>query len=136
MRAGICLGMLLRSCWHAERGGTWSKGRGCPTFGPLGPWLVTRDAADDLENLGLWLEVTGERVQSSSTRNMIFRPRFLVSYISQFMMLEPGDIITTGTPAGVEAGFKPERFLKSGDNVRLGIDGLGEQRQRVVDYPG
>lgn len=122
--------------FQTERGGTWSKGKGCPTFGPLGPWLVTPDAVGNVENLGIWLEVNGERVQNGSTSNMIFKPRFLVHYISQFMILEPGDVITTGTPAGVGAGFKPERYLKAGDKVRLGIDGLGEQRQNVTAYRG
>jgi 2-keto-4-pentenoate hydratase/2-oxohepta-3-ene-1,7-dioic acid hydratase in catechol pathway len=116
--------------FQLERGGTWSKGKGCPGFGPLGPWLVTSDEIADVQDLRLWLEVNGERVQNGTTRNMIFPVRFLVSYISEFMRLEPGDVITTGTPAGVGAGFKPERYLKPGDQVRLGIDGLGEQRQR------
>jgi 2-keto-4-pentenoate hydratase/2-oxohepta-3-ene-1,7-dioic acid hydratase in catechol pathway len=117
--------------FQLERGGTWSKGKGCPTFGPLGPWLVTPDEIADVQKLGIWLEVNGERVQNGTTSNMIFPARFLVSYISQFMLLEPGDVITTGTPAGVGAGFKPERYLKAGDTVRLGVDGLGEQRQNV-----
>jgi 2-keto-4-pentenoate hydratase/2-oxohepta-3-ene-1,7-dioic acid hydratase in catechol pathway len=115
--------------FQLERGGTWSKGKGCPGFGPLGPWLATPDEIADVQDLRLWLEVNGERVQNGTTRNMIFPVRFLVSYISQFMVLEPGDVITTGTPAGVGAGFKPERYLKPGDVVRLGVDGLGEQRQ-------
>ena len=117
--------------FQLERGGTWTKGKGCPGFGPLGPWLVTPDEIADVQKLAIWLEVNGERVQNGTTANMIFPARFLVSYISQFMILEPGDVITTGTPAGVGAGFKPERYLKPGDRVRLGIDGLGEQRQAV-----
>jgi 2,4-diketo-3-deoxy-L-fuconate hydrolase len=117
--------------FQLERGGTWTKGKGCPGFGPLGPWLVTPDEIADVQKLAIWLEVNGERVQNGTTANMIFPARFLVSYISQFMILEPGDVITTGTPAGVGAGFKPERYLKAGDRLRLGIDGLGEQRQAV-----
>ena len=117
--------------FQLERGGTWTKGKGCPGFGPLGPWLVTPDEVQDTQKLAIWLEVNGERVQNGTTANMIFPVRFLVSYISQFMVLEPGDVITTGTPAGVGAGFNPERYLKAGDRVRLGIDGLGEQRQTV-----
>ena len=117
--------------FQLERGGTWTKGKGCPGFGPLGPWLVTPDEIPDTQKLAIWLEVNGERVQNGTTANMIFPVRFLVSYISQFMVLEPGDVITTGTPAGVGAGFNPERYLKAGDRVRLGIDGLGEQRQTV-----
>jgi len=117
--------------FQLERGGTWTKGKGCPGFGPLGPWLVTPDEIPDTQKLAIWLEVNGERVQNGTTANMIFPVRFLVSYISQFMILEPGDVITTGTPAGVGAGFNPERYLKAGDRVRLGIDGLGEQRQTV-----
>jgi 2-keto-4-pentenoate hydratase/2-oxohepta-3-ene-1,7-dioic acid hydratase in catechol pathway len=120
--------------FQLERGGTWSKGKGCPGFGPLGPWLVTPDEIAEVQDLRLWLEVNGERVQNGTTRNMIFPVRFLVSYISQFMLLEPGDVITTGTPAGVGAGFKPERYLKPGDAVRLGVDGLGEQHQRFRDW--
>ena len=117
--------------FQLERGGTWTKGKGCPGFGPLGPWLVTPDEIADVQKLAIWLEVNGERVQNGTTANMIFPARFLVSYISQFMILEPGDVITTGTPAGVGAGFKPERYLKPGDRLRLGIDGLGEQHQNV-----
>lgn len=118
--------------WQMERGGTWDKGKGCDSFGPIGPWLVTRDEIADVDVLEMWLEVNGHRYQNGSTRTMIFRPAFLVSYVSQFMSLQPGDVISTGTPAGVGLGQKPPVFLKPGDVVRLGIEGLGEQRQTVV----
>jgi 2,4-didehydro-3-deoxy-L-rhamnonate hydrolase len=120
--------------YQLERGGTWTKGKGCPTFGPLGPWLVTKDEVGDVHNLDMWLDVNGERMQTGSTKTMIFDCAQLVSYISHFMLLEPGDVITTGTPPGVGLGMKPPRFLKAGDVMALGIEGLGEQRQRVVDY--
>lgn len=120
--------------FQTERGGTWSKGKGAETFGPIGPWLVTPDELGDTSNLAMWLEVNGERVQNGSTKTMIFRVPFLVHYISQFYVLDPGDIITTGTPPGVGLGFKPPRFLKAGDVMRLGIDGLGEQKQTVVPF--
>ena len=120
--------------FQAERGGQWMKGKGCPTFGPLGPWLVTPDEIPDVQNLGMWLDVNGERMQNGSTATMIFGVKHLVSYISQFMLLEPGDVITTGTPPGVGLGMKPPRFLKAGDVVSLGIDGLGRQEQRFVAY--
>lgn len=120
--------------FQAERGGQWMKGKGCPTFGPLGPWLVTPDEIPDAQNLGMWLDVNGERMQNGSTATMIFGVKHLVSYISQFMLLEPGDVITTGTPPGVGLGMKPPRFLKAGDVVSLGIDGLGRQEQRFVAY--
>ena len=114
--------------------GQWMKGKGCPTFGPLGPWLVTKDEIPDVQKLAMWLDVNGERRQSGSTNTMIFDCAQLVSYISHFMILEPGDVITTGTPPGVGLGMKPPRFLKPGDVVTLGIEGLGEQRQQIVDY--
>ncbi len=121
--------------YQMERGGTWDKGKGCDTFGPVGPWLVTRDEVPDVQNLGMWLDVNGERMQKGSTRTMIFGVAMLVSYISRFMTLEPGDIITTGTPPGVGAGKKPQPvFLKAGDTVRLGIDKLGEQQQEVIAW--
>jgi len=107
------------------------KGKCFPTFGPLGPWLVTPDEVPDPQALDLWMEVNGERLQHSNTRTMIFPIRHLVSYISRFMVLEPGDVITTGTPPGVGLGMKPERYLKAGDTMRLGVDGLGVQQQRV-----
>lgn len=117
--------------YQLERGGQWMKGKCCPTFGPLGPWLVTTDEVPDPQALSLWLEVNGERVQDGSTKTMIFAIAHLVSYLSRFMLLEPGDVVTTGTPPGVGLGFKPPRFLKRGDVMRLGIDGLGVQQQTV-----
>jgi len=122
--------------YQLERGGTWTKGKGCPTFGPLGPWLVTRDEIPDPQNLSMWLDVNGERVQNGSTKTMIFNVAQIVSYVSHFMILEPGDVITTGTPPGVGMGMKPPRYLKAGDVVSLGIEGLGEQRQRFVAFEG
>lgn len=118
--------------FQLERGGQWDKGKGCDTFGPIGPWLVTRDEVDNPLELGIWLEVNDRRYQQSNTRNMVFSPRQLVAYLSQFMSLQPGDIISTGTPPGVGLGQKPPVYLKPGDQVRLGIDGLGEQRQTVL----
>jgi 2-keto-4-pentenoate hydratase/2-oxohepta-3-ene-1,7-dioic acid hydratase in catechol pathway len=133
--AGFCVcNDVSEREWQAERGGQWMKGKGCPTFGPLGPWLVTPDEIPDVQNLGMWLDVNGERVQNGSTSTMIFGVKHLVSYISQFMLLEPGDVITTGTPPGVGLGMKPPRFLKAGDTVALGIEGLGSQAQRFVAY--
>jgi 2-keto-4-pentenoate hydratase/2-oxohepta-3-ene-1,7-dioic acid hydratase in catechol pathway len=120
--------------YQIERGGQWDKGKGCDTFCPLGPWLVTRDEIADPQKLDLWLEVSGTRVQTGNTRTMIFGVAHLVHYVSQFMSLQPGDIITTGTPPGVGMGMKPPRFLKSGDKMRLGIAGLGEQNQKVVAW--
>ena len=120
--------------FQLERSGQWMKGKGCPTFGPLGPWLVTKDEIPDVQKLAMWLDVNGQRMQSGSTKTMIFDCAQLVSYISHFMILEPGDVITTGTPPGVGLGMKPPRFLKPGDVVTLGIEGLGEQRQQIVDY--
>ncbi len=120
--------------FQLERGGTWSKGKGCPTFGPLGPWLVTPDEIADVQNLAMWLTVNGETMQKGSTKTMIFNCAQLVSYISHFMILEPGDVITTGTPPGVGMALKPPRFLQPGDEVVLGIEGLGEQRQTVMAF--
>jgi 2-keto-4-pentenoate hydratase/2-oxohepta-3-ene-1,7-dioic acid hydratase in catechol pathway len=122
--------------YQLERGGTWTKGKGCPTFGPLGPWLVTPDEIPDVQNLSMWLDVNGERVQTGSTKTMIFNVAKVVSYVSHFMVLEPGDVITTGTPPGVGMGMKPARYLKPGDVVALGIENLGEQRQQVVAFEG
>jgi 2-keto-4-pentenoate hydratase/2-oxohepta-3-ene-1,7-dioic acid hydratase in catechol pathway len=122
--------------YQLERGGTWTKGKGCPTFGPLGPWLVTKDEIPNVQNLSMWLDVNGERVQNGSTQTMIFNVAQIVSYLSHFMILEPGDVITTGTPPGVGMGMKPQRFLKVGDVVSLGIEGLGEQRQNFVAFEG
>ena len=118
-----------------ERGGTWDKGKGCDTFGPIGPWLVTRDEVPNPKKLDMWLDVNGVRRQTGNTRTMIFSVAKLISYVSQFMTLEPGDVITTGTPPGVGMGMKPDPvFLKKGDVVTLGIEGLGEQRQDVVAF--
>jgi len=121
--------------YQLERGGTWDKGKGCDTFGPVGPWLVTRDEVGDVQSLDMWLEVNGQRMQTGNTRTMIFGIATLVSYISRFLTLEPGDLITTGTPPGVGAGKKPQPiFLKPGDTVRLGIQKLGEQQQQVIPW--
>ena len=133
--AGFCVcNDVSEREFQSERGGTWTKGKGCPTFGPIGPWLVTPDEIPDVQGLGMWLDVNGERRQTGSTSTMIFDCRQLVSYISHFMLLEPGDVITTGTPPGVGLGMKPPQFLKGGDVVTLGIDGLGEQRQSYVAF--
>ena len=118
--------------FQLEHGGQWVKGKSCDTFGPLGPWLVTREEIVDPQKLALWLEVNGHRYQSGSTRTMIFDVAYLISHISRYMTLMPGDIISTGTPPGVGMGQKPQVFLKAGDVVELGIEGLGRQRQRVV----
>jgi 2-keto-4-pentenoate hydratase/2-oxohepta-3-ene-1,7-dioic acid hydratase in catechol pathway len=118
--------------FQIERGGQWSKGKSCPTFNPAGPYLVTPDEVGDVLDLGLWLDVDGERKQNSSTAQMIFSPAFIVKYLSQFLTLEPGDLINTGTPPGVGMGFTPAQFLRGGEEIRLGISGLGEQRQRVL----
>jgi 2-keto-4-pentenoate hydratase/2-oxohepta-3-ene-1,7-dioic acid hydratase in catechol pathway len=119
--------------YQIERGGSWDKGKGCDTFGPIGPWLVAGEI-EDPQNLALWLDVNGRRVQDGNTRTMIFGVAKLVSYISEFITLEPGDIITTGTPPGVGMGMKPPVFLKPGDEIRLGIQQLGEQRQTVIPW--
>ncbi len=120
--------------FQIERGGTWDKGKGCDTFGPTGPWMVTKDEVADPQNLGIWTEVNGKKMQNGSTRTMVFGVVQLVSYVSHFITLHPGDVIATGTPPGVGAGIKPEPvFLKGGDVMRLGIDGLGIQTQRVVE---
>lgn len=133
--AGYCIcNDLSEREFQLERGGTWSKGKGCPTFGPLGPWLVTPDELKDVQNLSMWLDVNGKRMQSGSTNTMIFTVQHIVSYVSQYMILEPGDVITTGTPPGVGMGMKPPRYLQAGDVVSLGIEGLGEQKQNVVAY--
>jgi 2-keto-4-pentenoate hydratase/2-oxohepta-3-ene-1,7-dioic acid hydratase in catechol pathway len=131
--AGYCVvNDLSEREYQLERGGQWDKGKGCDTFGPIGPWLVTSDEVPDPQNLDLWLEVNGERCQDGNTRTMVFGVATLVSYISRFMTLYPGDIISTGTPPGVGLGRKPEPvFLKPGDTIRLGIAGLGEQSQTV-----
>jgi 2-keto-4-pentenoate hydratase/2-oxohepta-3-ene-1,7-dioic acid hydratase in catechol pathway len=133
--AGVCvINDLSEREYQLERGGQWDKGKGCDTFGPFGPYLVTLDEAGNLSNLGLWLAVNGNRMQSGHTSQMIFDVPFLVHYVSQFMSLQPGDIISTGTPAGVGMGRKPPLYLREGDEITLGIDGLGSQRQRVRRY--
>jgi len=118
--------------WQTERGGTWDKGKGFDTFGPVGPWLVTPDEAGDVAALGMWLEVDGKRMQTGSTATMIFGVAEIIAYVSRFLSLTPGDILTTGTPPGVGMGMRPPRYLKAGEVMRLGIDGLGVQTQRVV----
>jgi len=118
--------------FQAERGGQWMKGKSFETSGPLGPWLVTPDEIKDVSNLPMWLDVSGTRRQTGNTSTMIFKIPFLLHYISQFVVLEPGDVVTTGTPPGVGLGMKPPLFLKEGDTMRLHIDGLGEQMQKVV----
>ena len=131
--AGYCVyNDVSERSYQLERGGQWTKGKGCPTFGPLGPWMVTRDEVENVDDLAMTLAVNGEVVQDGSTRTMIFKVPFLVSYISQFMTLMPGDVITTGTPPGVGLGMKPPRYLKDGDTMRVEIQGLGVQRQKVA----
>ena len=131
----VLINDVSERAFQIERGGTWDKGKGCDTFGPIGPWLVTSDEVGDPQNLGMWLEVNGQRKQDGSSKTMIFPISKLVSYISEFMTLEPGDLITTGTPPGVGMGQKPEPvYLKAGDEMRLGIEKLGEQRQIVVSW--
>ncbi len=120
--------------YQTERGGQWDKGKGCDSFCPLGPWLVTRDEIADPQNLDMWLDVNGQRMQTGSTKTMVFGVAHIVHYVSQFMALLPGDIITTGTPPGVGMGMKPPRYLKPGDSVSLGIAGLGQQSQKVVAW--
>ena len=126
---------ISERAFQLEHGGQWVKGKGCDTFGPLGPWLVTADEVPDPQNLNLWLEVNGHRYQSGNTRTMVFGAAHLVSYISRYMTLLPGDVISSGTPAGVGLGQHPPTYLKPGDVMELGIDGLGRQRQRVVAHP-
>jgi 2-keto-4-pentenoate hydratase/2-oxohepta-3-ene-1,7-dioic acid hydratase in catechol pathway len=121
--------------FQLERGGQWTKGKSAETFNPCGPWLVTPDEVGDVRALGMWLDVNGVRRQDGSTKTMLFDPAYVVHYLSQFMVLEPGDLINTGTPPGVGLGFDPPVFLRAGDVVELGIDGLGRQRQHVVDAP-
>jgi ureidoglycolate lyase len=131
--AGYCvINDVSEREWQIERAGTWDKGKGFDTFGPIGPWLVTRDEVADPQNLALWLEVDGHRYQNGSTKTMVFGVAKLVSYLSQCMSLQPGDVISTGTPPGVGMGVKPEPvFLKAGQTVRLGVEGLGEQQQKT-----
>lgn len=131
--AGWCLiNDISEREFQLERHGTWDKGKGCDTFGPVGPWLVTRDEIADPLALDMWLEVNGQRFQNGSTATMVYGPAKIVSYVSQFMSLQPGDIISTGTPPGVGMGQKPPRFLVPGDEMRLGITGLGTQHQRCI----
>ncbi|MFT3718906.1 fumarylacetoacetate hydrolase family protein [Pseudorhodoferax sp.] len=133
--AGYCVvNDVSERAWQLEHGLTWDKGKGFDTFGPIGPWLVTRDEIANVQRLGMWLDLNGERVQTGNTRTMIFGVAKLVSYVSQLNTLMPGDVITTGTPPGVGMGMKPPRFLKKGDVMTLGIEGLGEQRQEVVPF--
>ncbi|HEX7934430.1 MAG TPA: fumarylacetoacetate hydrolase family protein [Paraburkholderia sp.] len=130
--AGYCvINDVSERNFQLERGGQWDKGKGCDTFAPIGPWLVTRDEAGDVANLKMWLDVNGRRYQDGSTKTMIFKPAFLVHYVSQFMSLRPGDVISTGTPPGVGLGQKPPVYLNVGDVMELGIEGLGIQRQVV-----
>jgi 2,4-diketo-3-deoxy-L-fuconate hydrolase len=135
--AGYCVCHdVSERTYQLEGTGQWMKGKGCPSFGPLGPWLVTPDEVPNVQSLSMWLDVNGERMQTGSTATMIFGVHFLVAYISRFMALEPGDVITTGTPPGVGMGKKPQpRFLAPGDVVRLGIESLGEQQQTCVAAP-
>jgi 2,4-didehydro-3-deoxy-L-rhamnonate hydrolase len=133
--AGYCIcNDVSEREFQLERSGQWVKGKSAPTFGPLGPWLVTPDEIADVQALNMWLDVSGERMQTGSTATMVFSVKTLISYISQFIALEPGDVITTGTPPGVGQGKKPPRFLKAGDTMALGIDGLGRQDQHVVAW--
>ncbi len=120
--------------YQLERGGQWDKGKGCDTFGPLGPWLVTKDEIPNPQKLAMWLDVNGERMQTGNTKTMIFSVAKIVSHLSEYMTLMPGDVIITGTPPGVGLGMKPQRFLKPGDVMTLGIEGLGTQTQRVVPF--
>lgn len=134
--AGYCVhNDLSERAWQLEMGGQWVKGKSADTFAPCGPWLATPDELPPVDNLKLWLKVNGELVQDGNTSDLIFKVPFLISYLSRFMSLLPGDIISTGTPAGVGFGFDPKRFLKPGDVVELGIEGLGEQRQELVAAP-
>ena len=132
--AGYCIcNDVSERHFQTERSGQWTKGKCCETFGPLGPWLVTPDALD-IDNLSLWLEVNGERRQTGSTASMIFKIPYTLAYVSQFMVLEPGDVVTTGTPPGVALGMEEPKWLQAGDVMRLGVDGLGEQLQTVVTF--
>ena len=135
--AGYCIvNDLSERKLQLEGTGQWVKGKSCDTFGPIGPWLVTPDEIPEPQNLSIWLEVNGHRYQDSNTRNMVFTAAHIVSYLSTFFTLHPGDVISTGTPAGVGLGLKPPVYLKAGDRMRLGIDGLGEQNQTVAAEEG
>ncbi|MDQ3277445.1 MAG: fumarylacetoacetate hydrolase family protein [Bacteroidota bacterium] len=134
--AGYCLhNDVSEREYQLERGGTWDKGKGCDSFAPLGPYLVTKDEISEVDNLRLWLKVNGEIMQDGTTSNLLFKIPFLLSYVSRFMTLLPGDVISTGTPAGVGLGMHPQVYLKEGDVVELGIDGLGEAKQTVIALP-
>jgi len=131
----VLINDVSERAFQTERGGTWDKGKGCDTFGPVGPWIVTTDEVGDVQALDMWLDLNGKRMQTGNTKTMIFGVAEIVSYVSQFMALEPGDLITTGTPPGVGLGQKPEPFyLKAGDVMELGIEKLGSQRQSVVAW--
>ncbi|NTF08621.1 fumarylacetoacetate hydrolase family protein [Agrobacterium rubi] len=131
--AGYCVSHdVSERAFQSERQGQWTKGKSCDTFGPVGPWLVTKDEVADPQKLGMWLKVNGETMQNGSSKTMVYGVAHVVSYLSQFMSLHPGDIISTGTPPGVGLGMKPQRFLKAGDVVELGIEGLGTQKQTFV----
>ena len=131
----VLINDVSERAFQTERGGTWDKGKGCDTFGPVGPWIVTTDEVGDVQTLDMWLDLNGKRMQTGNTKTMIFGVAEIVSYVSQFMTLEPGDLITTGTPPGVGLGQKPEPFyLKAGDVMELGIEKLGSQRQQVVAW--
>ncbi|MEP1447248.1 MAG: fumarylacetoacetate hydrolase family protein [Paraglaciecola sp.] len=133
--AGYCVcNDVSERAFQLERGSQWDKGKGCDTFGPIGPWLVTSDEVGDPTDLDMWLEVNGKRYQNGSSRTMVFKPAFIVSYLSQFMSLQPGDVISTGTPPGVGLGQKPPVYLNVGDKIQLGIEKLGTQTQTVVGY--
>lgn len=133
--AGYCVvNDLSERAFQLERGTQWDKGKGCDTFGPVGPWLVTRDEIPNPQKLSMWLDLNGERRQTGNTRTMIFSVAKIISYLSRFMTLMPGDIIATGTPPGVGMGMKPQQFLAPGDRIDLGIEGLGEQHQQVIKY--
>ena len=130
--AGYCVAHdVSERAFQNERQGQWTKGKSCDTFGPIGPWMVTKDEIADPQQLGMWLKVNGETMQNGSTRTMVYQVAYLVSYLSQFMSLMPGDIISTGTPPGVGMGMKPQRYLRAGDVIELGIEGLGTQKQNV-----
>ena len=131
--AGYCVSHdVSERAFQTERAGQWTKGKSCDTFGPIGPWLVTKEEITDPQNLGMWLKVNGQTMQDGSSKTMVYRIAHVVSYLSQFMSLHPGDVISTGTPPGVGMGLKPPRYLKAGDVVELGIEGLGSQKQTFI----
>lgn len=133
--AGYCVcNDVSERTFQLEKGSQWDKGKGCDTFGPIGPWLVTSDEVKDSNNLSMWLEVNGKNFQDGNTKTMVFKPAYIVSYLSQFMSLQPGDVISTGTPPGVGLGQKPPLYLNPGDKISLGIEGLGTQKQKVISH--